>query len=92
MTHHTPGPWRFTRDHTPGQYGINERIRDKHNSVICNLHVNAEANARLIAAAPDMLAALRDIAAATTGDDTETTLADIQGICARIISQAKGAG
>jgi hypothetical protein len=50
----------------------------------------ARANARLIAAAPDMLAALQDIAAETTGYDTEDMIANIQGICRDIITKAKG--
>lgn len=60
-TSHTPGPWRITRDQTPGQFVTIDKVRDAHNSVICTLHVNAEANARLIAAAPDLLEALHDL-------------------------------
>lgn len=56
---HTPGPWRVRRTQTPGQFVTSEKVCDAHNSVICNLHVNAEANGRLIAAAPKMLAALQ---------------------------------
>lgn len=58
--HHTPGPWRQT--------GVNVRAGD---ALICwatNHHANAEtpepeklANARLIAAAPDLLAVLQQI-------------------------------
>ena len=56
---HTPGPWRVTYNHTYGQFGTDEKVRDSHNSVICTLHVNSKANGLLIAAAPDMLAALK---------------------------------
>ena len=49
-----------------------------------------EADAALIAAAPDMLAALEAIAAETTGYDTEDMIATIQGICRAIITKAKG--
>lgn len=52
-TMHTPGPWRVTRDyqvrHTPDGFD-REEIAD------CSTARNREANARLIAAAPDLLA------------------------------------
>lgn len=93
MSNHTPGPWRFTRDHTPGQYGINERIRDRHNSVICNLHINAEANARLIAAAPDLLAALQGLAWAVSGIEyVETEYAEQVAQARAAIAEAQGEG
>lgn len=83
MTKHTPGPW--------GAIGADVKTAGPNSRVICWTGValdipldEVRANARLIAAAPDMLAALRDIAAATTGDDSEAALAEIQGICARI--------
>lgn len=49
-TNHTPGPWKH--DETWGliKYGKTE---------ICALHSGNEANANLIAAAPDLLSALR---------------------------------
>ena len=91
MTKHTPGPWVVTSapygalrvgpallEH-PGREALaytSARGRD--------LMAQRAADAALIAAALDMLQALRDIAAATTGDDSETALAEIQGICARI--------
>ncbi len=97
MTQHTPSPW----DTRKGAYGAlhvgpaklehpgretaqyaAERGRD--------LLAQREANARLIAAAPDMLAALQAIAAETTGYDTEDMIANIQGICRAIITKAKG--
>lgn len=98
MTQHTPGPWAISQgaygaiwagparlDH-PGreaaQYAA-ERGRD--------LLAQRTANAALIAAAPDMLAALQAIAAETTGYDTEDMIANIQGICRAAIAQAKAA-
>jgi hypothetical protein len=97
MPQHTPGPWVTWKgaygalhvgpaklDH-PGreaaQYAA-ERGRD--------LLAQREADAALIAAAPDMLAALEAIAAETTGYDTEDMIATIQGICRAIITKAKG--
>ena len=53
-TQHTPGPW--TRDH-----GI---VRDECGTQIALVAWDIEANARLIASAPDLLAALKDLVAA----------------------------
>jgi PAS domain-containing protein len=103
MTQHTTGPWATSKgaygalhvgpaklDH-PGreaaQYAA-ERGRD--------LLAQREADAALIAAAPDMLAVLQAIAAfnpgaaETIGYDTEDMIANIQGICRAIITKAKG--
>lgn len=97
MTKHTPGPWAMSNapygalrvgpallEH-PGREAVEyaqTRGRD--------LLAQRAADAALIAAAPDMLQALRDIAATSTGYDSEEIIAEIQGICARIIAQAKG--
>lgn len=79
MAKHTPGPWAvgYPDDQTIRADGL--RVA----SVECP-RKEWRANARLIAAAPDMLQALRDIAAITTGYDSEEIIAEIQGICARI--------
>jgi hypothetical protein len=51
----------------------------------------ARANARLIATAPDMLAALQDIMAESSRDDDDhDVIATIQGICRAAIAKAKG--
>ena len=99
MTTHTPSPWATSKgaygvlhvgpaklDH-PGreaaQYAA-ERGRD--------LLAQREADAALIAAAPDMLAALQDIMAESTRDDDDhDVIATIQGICRAAIAQARGA-
>ena len=98
MTQHTPGPWATSKgaygalhvgpaklDH-PGreaaQYAA-ERGRD--------LLAQRAANAALIAAAPDMLAALQDIMAESSRDDDDhDVIATIQGICRTILAKAKG--
>ena len=98
MTQHTPGPWATSKgaygvlhvgpaklDH-PGreaaQYAA-ERGRD--------LLAQRAADAALIAAAPDMLAALQDIMAESSRDDDDhDVIATIQGICRAIITKAKG--
>lgn len=74
-TQHTPGPWTYESDHTHRQYNIRmlghligTRDEAKHICTVNNLppHVlanrdpaTAEANAHLIAAAPELLAASR---------------------------------
>lgn len=74
---YTPGPWTYESDHTHRQFNIRmlghligTRDEAKHICTINNLpsHVLAnrdpsiaEANARLIAAAPDLLEALEDL-------------------------------
>jgi hypothetical protein len=91
MTQHTPGPWRVTREVTYGQFVTNERVRSADDTVICNLHAKANINGPLIAAAPDMLAALQDIMAESSRDDDDhDVIATIQGICRAIIAKAKG--
>jgi len=98
MTQHTPSPWATSKGaygalHVgpatlshPGreaaQYAA-ERGRD--------LLAQREADAALIAAAPDMLAALQDIMAESSRDDDDhDVIATIQGICRAIITKAKG--
>ena len=76
MSGYTPGPWTYEGDHTHRQFNIRmlgyligTRDEALHICTVNNLppHIlanrdpsTAEANARLIAAAPDMLAALED--------------------------------
>lgn len=67
---HTPGPWTIDNDHRPGmEYNRHILQRDDPNMRIAFMaHDNGRnpkkdlANARLIAAAPDMLRALETIA------------------------------
>ena len=68
-TQHTPGPWKVTRNVTPGQFGTDTKIRDSRDGVIAVMHVNADANARLIAAAPAMLKALQRLTHPMADDD-----------------------
>ena len=55
-TSHTPGPWEVFNSHT-GPYVIDSAEQ----GAICKLEwcLEAEANARLIASAPELLAALK---------------------------------
>ena len=65
-TKHTPGPWKYA----PAQRGtiFGERVEDAHGSTICQMshhpaeQIAAKANARLVAAAPEMLAELELLA------------------------------
>ena len=60
---HTPGPWSVEKgDPECGNYGWYVCHPDTvdEESAICNLSVEAEANARLIAAAPELLEALKE--------------------------------
>jgi hypothetical protein len=94
-TTHTPGPWHIN-DHTPYQ-GIFVSTEDY--SPVCEIIPQAgieagigrmRADGNLIAAAPTLLQALRDIAAETTHFDSEEIIASIQGICAIAIAKAEG--
>ncbi len=61
---HTPGPWKYERFQTTADTWLIERRDSGRKSFIAETHCtlghggNAEANARLIAAAPELLAAL----------------------------------
>lgn len=62
---HTPGPWRYEKSQISGGFYITGS--NEYGGMIlpilgraCNFPRNVEANARLIAAAPDLLEALKD--------------------------------
>jgi hypothetical protein len=84
MTQHTPGPW-FAHN-----IGLGPNGEGPFTYPLGTDPDKAAANARLIAAAPDMLAALQAIAATSTEEDAETALGSIQMICRDIIAKAKG--
>lgn len=59
-TKHTPGPWFYKDEHRPIVPTYQIRSNDK--EVACvSFSVNGEANAKLIAAAPDLLEALNSL-------------------------------
>ena len=81
MSRHTPGPWVIARmshsqiyvtqpqdrpDRTPGYYAEVRRFTPNHDEV--------EANARLIAAAPDLLEALEDVVKQVLGAEADMWL------------------
>lgn len=62
---HTPGPWRASKNLTPGWFTVTE---DKNSNVgICT--VAGEANAKLIAAAPELLRVLKQVRCAMDASD-----------------------
>jgi hypothetical protein len=84
MTQHTPGPW-FAHN-----IGLGSNGEGPFTYPLGNDPDKAAANARLIAAAPDMLAALQDIMAESSRDDDDhDVVATIQGICRAAIAKAK---
>ena len=91
MTSHTPGPWfidtAITAD-LEDHVCISAKLHGMLAQVVWRMEGDertptCEANARLIAEAPEMLQALRTIAAITTraDQDPEAMCAEIQGIC-----------
>lgn len=52
---HTPGPWTVKKEEKFLVMGTFITVRDSHDGVIAGTHVDDKANARLIAAAPDLL-------------------------------------
>ena len=60
MTTHTPAPWQVISDVPMAEIGY-RAILAQDGETICNPSPMGGANARLIAAAPNLLAALRDL-------------------------------
>lgn len=72
MTKHTPGPWHHVMDGFRITIGNKKtgRTTTPHNYMVAEIPDNsfiAEANARLIAAAPELLEALEDILSSGIG-------------------------
>ena len=89
---HTSGPWAVDYE-GPAHLSI----EDKAGRVLafCNLQNEDgdedEANAHLIAAAPDLLEALRNVAETMSGADYSHVKQDmVRAICRRAISKAEG--
>jgi hypothetical protein len=72
---HTPGPWVINREQEEILYG-KLSVEDKSGYFIAQVDEgqNQEANARLIAAAPTMLAALQAVLADCWDGDTDSCL------------------
>ena len=93
---HTPGPWDIVQDaplNPKARFNIGSRGPSGLATYVCTIKTekhlaldgNEEANARLIAAAPDLLAALETIAAGNTDPDGMVRIA------AEALSKAEGA-
>lgn len=92
---HTPGPWAFTAD----MYGLDNMrvfgVNDATGNGIANCGYDGrgecKANARLIAAAPDLLAALDRVDAYLSPfDGEEDAYAEIRSAIQQAIAKAKG--
>ena len=59
-TQHTPGPWYIDCQNESAAIGY-RAIVDNEGYTVCSPSPMGQANARLIAAAPDLLAALKDL-------------------------------
>lgn len=84
---HTPGPWEiaeFGRNHTILIYGPDEILVADCGGILRRSHEEMESNARLIAAAPDLLAALEDVVRVA---DRDTVIFDVARAA---IAKAKG--
>ncbi len=92
-TKHTPGPWKIAQQYKDeanypiGSYRIGTDKRDGHDVAVVQC-VYKEANARLIAAAPDLLRALEEIALYPTYG--EQRHAEIIEIANHAIAKAEG--
>lgn len=88
-TGHTPGPWKSVQ--------INSKLQvwDNDENVICQIHNIApsenEANARLIASAPELLEALKTIQSVLNGWNTEGKYINLIEHAKSAIQKAEGA-
>ena len=76
MAEHTPGPWYAS------SYDGWDCIRDAHDQIIAKLALNVPDNACLIAAAPELLAALEQALAVIASDEMRAAcdMADLHGM------------
>jgi hypothetical protein len=68
---YTPGPWEIDRDRAGSLLGVTPRLRRPGDAPVCftpPIVANAEADARLIAASPDLLEALDWLLASIEAD------------------------
>lgn len=85
MSKHTPGPW----------FSVNTKdcpnVMTNGGFLIAETRgINCEANARLITAAPDMLAALEAFVGSRKGDGMGWTLDSLEAMAREAIAKAKG--
>lgn len=85
MSQHTPGPWAIRKN----IYGSLDLFGDGGSRIVGSqfLLMNQEANARLIAAAPDMLETLRECdAMLASGESDPASMAELLAGIARKVS------
>lgn len=89
MADHTPGPWRFRP--VRGDYRIFSMARGSiiHVAVAPGMAAITLANARLIAAAPDLLAACRAVLAAWDDGLGAGAAGDARALCRAAIDKAE---
>jgi hypothetical protein len=91
---HTPGPWKFEDEYVRDATG--EIIADPYTRPTADAGDEMEANAKLIAAAPDMLATLETLVATVDenddfdSDDTGELLNYVMVQCRAIVEIATG--
>lgn len=87
MSKHTPGPWRVDPsmslciDSPSGNVGLMNLARPK---------AESEANARIVAAAPDLLEALIELATEERRDDDDPVLEAARAKARAAIAKAEG--
>jgi hypothetical protein len=91
MSAHTPGPWRLTDER--GSRWVQSEIED----VVCRVFSSGgkaryEADSRLIAAAPDLLAALRAIVQSLADQDDEGLIEHAEPMIAARAAIARAEG
>ena len=87
-TKHTPGPWKASFESFDTEWAI---VTSKHGDIVANVNDAHGPNARLIAAAPDMYEALKNIAnAGESGPLSIATMGAIKGMARQAISRVEG--
>lgn len=90
MSAHTPGPWKLSGWTAPDDYGWSIKIPDApHRIEISAWSESSEADARLIAAAPELLSALRRALSRCHNCDTGGTCSECESDLAAI-AKAEG--
>ena len=95
---HTQGPWRLNAGNETEIMSARRNVARAHCGAMTGIRVDeAEANARLIAAAPDLLAACEEILSETTNnisgisrDDALSAISNISFYARAAIAKAKG--
>lgn len=92
VVQHTPGPWEFSREDVENKPNYHFIIEDtKGERVIATVHGNdGEANARLIAAAPELLEALKALTEHLTDKGGYSTHGSSFGVAKQAIAKAEG--